>query len=220
MVRKKLTLPSPCLCLVTDRRLAAGEDLLEMVRDAVEGGVGMVQLREKDLPGGELLTLAERLKRAIDGKALLIVNERLDVALACGADGVHLGESALPVTRARHIAGDSMLIGRSVHSVQAAMAADVDGADYLIAGTMFETTSKPGKLPEGPALMRQIAGVVGKPVLGIGGVTPQNASQLIEAGSAGVAVLSGILSASDPGKAAEALWLSISTPSPLGAWRR
>ena len=220
MVRKELTLPTPCICLVAGRSAAPAGELVARVRDAVEAGVDMVQLREKELPGGELLALAERLKAAIDGKALFVVNERVDVALACGADGVHLGERALPPRAARRISGGALLIGRSVHSLESAMAADAEGADYLIAGTMFETNSKPGKTPEGPDLLRRIAGVTYKPVLGIGGVTPSNAPKLIEAGAAGVAVMSGVLAAADPAKAVEALRAALRRPAASGAGRR
>jgi len=179
----------------------------------------MVQLREKELPGGDLLALAEHLQSVIGGKALFVVNERVDVALACGADGVHLGERALPPQAARRVSGGALLIGRSVHSLESAMAADAEGADYLIAGTMFETSSKPGKTPEGPDLLRQIAGVTYKPVLGIGGVTPANASELIEAGAAGVAVMTGILAAPDPARAVEAQRAALRRPAALGAER-
>lgn len=220
MVRTELTLPSPCICLVAARSAAPPGDLVERVRDAVQAGVDMVQLREKELPGGDLLALAERLQAAIGGKALFVVNERVDVALACGADGVHLGERALPPRAARRIAGDALLVGRSVHSLESAMAADAEGADYLIAGTMFETASKPGKTPEGLDLLRRIASVTYKPVLGIGGVTPSNAPQLIEAGAAGVAVVSCVLAAPDPAKAVESLRAALRRPAALGAERR
>ena len=219
MVRTELNLPSPCICLVAARSAAPPGELVERVRGAVEAGVDMVQLREKELPGGELLSLAERLQSAIGGKALFVVNERVDVALARGADGVHLGERALPLQAARRVAGGALLIGRSVHSLESAMAADAEGADYLIAGTMFETASKPGKIPEGPELLRRIASVTYKPVLGIGGVDPANASQLIEAGAGGVAVMSGILAAPDPAKAVEALRDALRRPAALGAER-
>ena len=220
MVRTELTLPSPCICLIAARSAAPPGELVERVRDAVEAGVDMVQLREKELPGGDLLVLAERLQSAIGGKALFVVNERVDVALACGADGVHLGERALPLQAARRVAGDALLIGRSVHSLESAMAADAEGADNLIAGTMFETSSKPGKTPEGPDLLRRIASVTYRPVLGIGGVTPASAPQLMEAGAAGVAVMTGILAAADPAKAVEALRAALRRPAALGAERR
>ena len=205
MVAAKVRLPSPCLCLVTDRALCPDGTLAERVAEAVEGGVQMVQLREKDLPGGELLRLARDLKYLMGRKAIFIVNERVDVALACGAHGVHLGEMALPVKEARRMVGDGMLVGRSVHSLQGGLQARRDGADYLIVGTVFETASKPGKRPEGPALLRQVARAVELPVLAIGGVKASNLPRVMEAGARGAAVVSAILAASDPRAAAQEL---------------
>ena len=193
-------LPKPCLCLVTDRTLIKGGrgDLIERVSLAVEGGVDLVQLREKDLPSGELLELATSILAAIAGRAKLIVNERADVALAAGAQGVQLGEDALTVSAARKTVGSGALIGRSVHSESTASQAQADGADYLIVGTMFASRSHPGQEPAGPGLMRQISGNCRLPLIGIGGITPENAPQLIEAGASGVAVITNILAASDP----------------------
>ena len=216
MVRKKLAIPDPCLCLVTNLHLLAGADLVPIVRDAVSGGVRLVQLREKNLPGAELLKLAREIKHAIKDRALLIVNERLDVAMASGADGVHLGESSLPVSTAIQITANNMLVGKSVHSVGAAIAADQEGADYLLAGTIFRTSSKPGVKPQGPALIRSIVRVTHKPVLGIGGITSKNAASLIDAGAIGIAAMSSILASTAPRQAAESLLGSMKKP-PLPA---
>ncbi len=201
-------LPKPCLCLVTDRTVIKGDrgdlgGLIERVAQAVEGGVDLVQLREKDLPGGELLELAASILAAIAGRAKLIVNERADVALAAGAHGVQLGEDALPVSAARKTVGRGILIGRSVHSETAAIRAEADGADFLVVGAMFASRSHPGEGPAGPDLMRRISGSSRLPLIGIGGITPENAPRVIEAGASGVAVITSILAASDP-KAASA----------------
>lgn len=199
-----VVLPEPCLCLVTDRTVTGGE-LVERVSQAVEGGVDLVQLREKDLPGRELLELARSLLDAIDGRAKLIVNERADVALAAGAQGVQLGEEGLPVSAARLTLGSGALIGRSVHSAAAAFQAEADGADFLIVGTMFASRSHPGEAPAGPDLMRQVHGKSRLPLLGIGGINPENAPQVIDSGALGVAVITNILAAADPGEAASQL---------------
>ena len=196
-------LPKPCLCLVTDRRLTRG-DLVERVAEAVHGGVDLVQLREKDLPAGELLELAGSLLETIGQRAKLIVNDRADVALAAGAQGVQLGEEGLPVSAARTTLGSGALIGRSVHSVSAASQAETDGADFLIVGTMFASRSHPGVAPAGPDLIRRVSGACRLPLIGIGGITAENAPKVIEAGASGVAVITNILAASDP-KAAAAL---------------
>ena len=208
MVAPKLTFPT--LCLVTSQRY---EDLGPKVEEAVLGGVAMVQIRAKELPGGDLLTLACELRRRIGGRALMLVNGRADVALAAGADGVHLGEEGLSVAEARRIAGPDMLVGRSVHSLGTARKAARDGADYLICGTIFETPSKPGKRPEGLDLLRQVAGAVDVPVLAIGGVDASNAASVIEAGAQGAAVISAILDDPDTRQAAMALRQGLEAPA-------
>lgn len=171
----------------------------------------MVQLREKEMPGGELLEFALRLKEVTQGRALLFVNERVDVALACGADGVQLGERALPVVTAEHLSGGELLIGRSVHNLERARAAEA-GADMLTVGAIFATASHPGTRPAGVGLIQDIASRVSLPLIGIGGIEAGNAAQVMEAGATGVAVIRSVLAAPDPEKAAHAIWRAISQP--------
>ena len=203
-------LPRPVLCLVTDRTLTGIDYLVETVAEAVSGGVNVVQLREKDLSGGPLLDLAIGLKRITQGRALLFVNERLDVALASGADGVHLGETAISTAAARQLTGQRLLIGRSVHSVQGGLTALQDGTDYLIAGAVYSTRSHPAAAPTGVELIESLTAKTAAPVLGIGGIGPSNACQVIEAGASGVAVISAILSSPKPKDASRELWERIS----------
>ena len=217
-----ISLPEPCLCLVTDRSAVSG-DLVEAVAQAVMGGVDLVQVREKDLPGGELLRLTESLLKAIGGSARLIVNDRADVAKAAGASGVQLGEDGLPVGAARMIAGSGALIGRSVHSVSSAVQAEADGADFLVVGAMFASRSHPGEAPAGPGLMQQVNDNCRLPLIGIGGITSENAPEVIEAGASGVAVISNILAAPDPKAAAARLkeamfvaWRVFGNPAGVG----
>lgn len=181
----------------------AGDHLLERVAMAVEGGVDLVQLRDKTLPAGQLLALATSMIEVMGGKAKLIVNDRADVALAAGAHGVQLGEEGLPVAAARKTLGAGPLIGRSVHSVAAALTAEADGADFLFVGTMYASRSHPGEQPAGPGLMREISKKCSLPLIGIGGITPENTAEVIEAGASGVAVITNILAAADPRAAAE-----------------
>ena len=198
-------LPYPTLCLVTDRSYGQGQPLPAKVAAAVEGGVNVVQLREKALPGGQLLALATAIRNATREKALLLVNDRVDVALAASADGVQLGEEAMPVEAARRITGQRLLIGRSVHSLQGAREAETQGADFLVVGTIFPTGSKPGVQPTGLALLAQVARSVNIPFLAIGGVTRSNVAQVMAQGAAGAAVISAILSPSDTRQAAREL---------------
>lgn len=204
--------PGPCLCLVTSVSVCGdAETLVSRVAAAVRGGVNMVQLREKEMPGGELLEFALRLKEVTQGRALLFVNERVDVALACGADGVQLGERALPVVTAEHLSGGELLIGRSVHNLERARAAEA-GADMLTVGAIFATASHPGTRPAGVGLIQDIASRVSLPLIGIGGIEAGNAAQVMEAGATGVAVIRSVLAAPDPEKAAHAIWRAISQP--------
>lgn len=200
-----IALPDPCLCLVTDRNVGGEATMVERVARSVAGGVDLVQLREKDLHGAQLLELAHRLREAIGDQAILLVNERVDVAAALPADGAQLGEDAVPVPAARSILGPDLLIGRSVHSVEGAEQAVRDGADFLVVGTMFASRSHPGEEPSGPQLVRQVVNRCTLPAIGIGGIIPGNCNEVIEAGAMGVAVITGILAAPDPGEAAQQL---------------
>ena len=198
-------LPVPCLTLVTDRRLCPPGSLAERVERAIAGGVDLVQLREKDLPAGELMELAHELRRATRGRALLLVNDRVDVALACGADGVQLGEAGVPVNAARKLMGPELLIGRSVHSEAGARQAEADGADFLLVGTIFPSRTHAQGGASGVGLVGRVREAARVPVLGIGGITAENISQVMEAGAQGAAVISAILGSVDPGKAASEL---------------
>ena len=201
----KPSIDLPCLCLVTDRGRVARGGLVDMARAAVDGGVGMVQLREKDMPAGEFLGLARELRGVTEGKALLIVNDRVDIALLSGADGVQLGENGLDVASARRLVGADMVVGRSVHSVEGAVKAEADGADFLVLGTIFETASHPGGRTGGLGLVREVSGRVRVPAIGIGGVTASNAAGLVAAGAAGAAVITAVSMAANPKDAAARL---------------
>ena len=175
------------LCLVTDRRRRS---VVEQCRDAVQAGVDLIQVRERDLEAAALSALVAelvRLTRATETR--VVVNERLDVALACGADGVHLRGDSIPAARARSMAPAGFLIGRSVREAAEAVGA-APGADYLIAGTVFPSSSKPG-LHEFLGLkgLAAIARSVSVPVLAIGGVSMDRIGPVAEAGAAGVAAI-------------------------------
>lgn len=207
------SLPVPCLCLVTDRKLG-GDSLEEKVAAAVSGGVDMVQLREKDLPGGELLELALKLRSITQGKALLVVNDRLDVALAAEADGLHLPQDSLAVHHARRVVPSHLLVGKSVHDITNASLAAIEGADYLVLGTIFPTSSHPGAPTAGLNLISKVTRRVDAPVLAIGGVSSRNVASVVVAGAKGIAVITAILGAPDPERAARELKQSL-----MAAWQ-
>ncbi len=199
-------LPNPALCLVTDRRVCPPDELPGRVAAAIAGGVGIVQLRDKEEPGGALLELAVALREITRGSAILLVNERADVAAASGADGVQLGEAAMSTAAVRPILPDGAIIGRSVHSVDGATEGQASGADFLLVGTMFATRSHPGEEPSGPGLLERIrAAGVGIPLLAIGGVTAENVAQVMQAGADGAAVITAILASADPEREAASI---------------
>ncbi|MEK9659797.1 MAG: thiamine phosphate synthase, partial [Chloroflexota bacterium] len=195
-----MALPQPCLMLVTNLEVAGGEDaLVERVAAAVEGGADMVQLREKELDEPALTALALRLRAVTAGRALLVVNESvggegLRAALAAGADGVQLGERSYGVSAVR-AAAPGLLVGRSVHSFSGALRAAEQDANYLVAGPVYSTLTHPGHPAAGVHLIADMARSVRTPVIGIGGVEPNNARPVVAAGAAGVAVLRGLLAA-------------------------
>lgn len=206
-----VALKPPVLCLVTDRTACLGRPLGAVVAAAVGGGVRLVQLRDRDLPARELLRLGQALLAPVRaGGAALVVNDRVDVALALGADGVHLGAGSLPLAEARRVVGAGLLIGVSVHSLKEAILAESQGADYLVLGTIFETRSHPGKPAAGVSLVAEVTATVRLPVLAIGGITPANAASVMVRGAAGVAVIGAIQSAEDVQAATRALMGAIS----------
>lgn len=201
----------PLLCLVTDAR-SARQPLAEVVRAAVAAGVDQVQVRERDLGGAALVALTFALMaaardgaRARGGRVAVLVNRRLDVALACGADGVHLGFDAVAPADARRLVGSARLVGVSAHHPREVQAAARAGASYALLAPLFPPLSKAATRPTlGAAALREAA-TAGIPVLAQGGVTPANVAALLRAGAAGVAVTGAILLADDPGAAARDL---------------
>ena len=175
---------------------------LEAIEQAVAGGVDTVHLRDHAARAGDLLERGRLLRERLGRRARLIVNDRLDVALALGADGVQLGRRSLPVAEARRLAG-ALPIGASVHSLAEARAAV--GADWLLLGTVFPSASHPGAATIGAEGVRQVAAADLGPIVAIGGVTAENAPSVLRAGAHGVAVISAVLAAPSPRDAARRL---------------
>ena len=195
------------LYLVADRRAAAGRSLVEVVRAAIAGGTSVVQLRDKEATTREMIALGRTLREVTrECRVPLIVNDRVDVALAVNADGVHVGREDMPAGVARALIGDGRLLGVSTETVDEARAAERNGADYLGVGDVFGTASKPDAgTPVGPRRIEEVVRAVAIPVVGIGGITPKNARRVIEAGAAGIAVISAVVAADDPEGAARSL---------------
>lgn len=195
------------LMVLTDPEPACGRPLPEVVDACLEAGATAVQLRHEGAEGGRLHREARRLRPvARRHGALFLVNDRADVALAAGADGVHLGPADPPVAAVRRTAPDGFVVGYSTDVPEEGARAAADGADYLGVGAVYGTTSKPGLGDEavGPDRVREVLEAAGLPGVGIGGVTADNAADVYAAG-AGVAVLSEVMGAEDPARAVRAL---------------
>jgi len=195
------------LYVVTDRQLTGGRPLRLVVEAAMRGGARAVQLREKDLPPRELYPLALEMRQLTQVYgARLLINDRVDVALAVNADGVHLTTTSLPASIARQVLGPGRLIGVSTHTLAEAQAAVDEGADFLVFGPVFFTPSKaPYGQPVGLDALRAVRAIVKSPILAIGGIKPTNLDQVLAAGADGIAVISAIISADDPTAATQNL---------------
>lgn len=195
------------LYLVTDRRLSLGRSTVEVVAAAVSGGVTCVQLREKHCSTREFLEEARRVRELLVGTGVpLIINDRLDVALAVAADGVHLGQNDLPVADARRLVGERLVIGISAESVADAIRAEAEGADYIGVSPVFTTPTKMDTAPPlGLEGLREIRRAVSLPLVAIGSIRHDNAAEVLRAGADGLAVVSAIVSAPCPRTAAAAL---------------
>lgn len=187
------SLTRPVICLVTDRRRLQhpqDDSLVTLVATASEAGVTLVQVREPDLNDRQLLALAARIVEAAHPRALVVINERTDVALAAGADGVHLRGESVAADRVRQVVPPGFLIGRSVHGGAEARTAAATGVDYLVMGTVYPTRSKP-EVAElaGLSGLEETCRAVSVPVLAIGGITVETVDDVAAAGAVGVAAI-------------------------------
>ena len=195
------------LYLVTDRSLSKGRATADVVREAVAGGVTCVQLREKACGTREFLDEARAVKAVLQGTGVpLIINDRVDVALAVGAAGVHLGQQDMPMADARRLGPPGWIIGVSAESVEDAVRAEGEGADYVGVSPVFATPTKTDHAPPlGLDGLRRIRAAVKLPLVAIGGIHAGNAREVVRAGADGLAVVSAIVAADDPRAAAEEL---------------
>ena len=195
------------LCLVTDCAFLGGRTLADVVAAALRGGVSMVQLREKQADTRTFLAQAQQLKALLAGTGVpLVINDRVDLALAVDADGVHVGQTDMPLAQVRALIGGNKIVGLSITDAAQVMQADANAADYLGIGPVFaQATKSDAGQPlgiDGFANLRRM--VRGRPVLAIGGVKPEHAQPLRAAGADGLAVVSAIMGAVDPEAAARA----------------
>jgi thiamine-phosphate pyrophosphorylase len=195
---------APLLLLVSDRARYGPRTLEEVFLPALDGGVNMLQLREPTLPARGLVGEGQRLRRLALGGVPLLVHDRVDAAVAIQADGVHVPADGLPIGVAKDV-GRGMLVGTSVSSVTAAVAAESAGADYLVVEPVFPGHYSYGRSPVGASLVGRIKSRVRIPILAGGGITAGNAHQVIAAGADGVSVITEIVAADDPRAAARRL---------------
>jgi thiamine-phosphate pyrophosphorylase len=202
------------LCLVTDRTATRGRDLVSVVRECLAAGLPAVQLREKDLDALEVFRLATELRACTAAaRAWLVVNDRADIALAAGADGVQRTHASLPVDALCAAAGTRLRVGASVHSLDEARAAARAGAAWLFFGPVYETPSKRAYGdPQGLAGLAHVVRGVDVPVIAIGGITAERVPEVRAAGAAGVAVISAILAAHSPADATRRLLAALEAP--------
>lgn len=199
------------LCVITDPELGHGLSHLEIARQAIEGGAPMIQLRDKLAGPGQLLPQARQMARLCRDRGVrFIVNDRLDLALTVDADGVHLGQDDLPPKAARALLGAGKILGVSTHSLEQAIQAAEDGADYLGIGPIFPTATKStGYEPIGCDAIRQLRSRIDLPLLAIGGITLSNVGDAVRAGAAGAAVISAIIGCRDIARATQAFLVAI-----------
>jgi thiamine-phosphate pyrophosphorylase len=213
-------MPNPVdfnLYLITNRRQSPGGDLVGAVRSALQGGVRAVQLREKDLSARELLPLARELRqltREFDAK--LLINDRIDVALAVNADGIHLGGGSLPVAVARDLLGPQRLIGVSTHHRNEIAAAAHNGADFVTFGPVYFTPSKAAYgTPVGLASLRDACANAPLPIFALGGVTAERIPELLASGCRRAACIGAILAADSPEVSAQTFLTQLNHRPPL-----
>jgi thiamine-phosphate pyrophosphorylase len=187
------------LCVITDEVLAPGCSHIRIAEESLSGGAGMIQLRDKRRSSVDLYNIAVKINSLCSkAGAIFIVNDRLDIALAAGADGVHLGQKDLPLIAARRLAPRPFIIGISVSSIEEAISAEKYGADYLGVGPVYPTGSKPDAGPDiGPGLIRNISEHTSIPIIAIGGINFSNVGEVLKAGADGIAVISAVVCSPD-----------------------
>lgn len=194
------------LHLVVDTDWLKGRTEVEVARQAIKGGAGMIQLRDKRRTMKELLPVAREMKAACEASGVLfVVNDYLDLALAIGADCLHLGQSDLPLNVARRLLPVEMMVGRSTHSIEQAVEAEAEGADYVAVGAVYPTQSKHSVTIVGTATVEAVREIVKAPLVAIGGINRSNVGPVVKAGADAIAVISAVMGAEDIERATKEL---------------
>ena len=202
----------PFLCVITDEALCP----VSLAEDALRGGASMIQLRHKTASGSQLFSWAVEIRKLCHQfHALCIINDRIDIALASMADGVHLGQQDMPATAARKLLGKTGIIGVTASSPEEALQAEKEGANYIGFGHIYPTSSKLKEYsPLGPEIMQKTAKLISLPIIAIGGINKENAASLISFGASGIAVISAVSRTNDPSRATHELVCTINNRTP------
>ena len=194
------------LYVITSSDLIEKESFEMKVKEIIANGATVIQLREKNLPLRAFLKIALLMRKIVEPPVLFIINDRVDIAIACQADGVHIGQEDMPLKIARQILGEDKIIGVSTHSIEQAQEAQKEGADYIAIGPIFSTSSKPNVgPPKGPQIISQIKEMIEIPVVAIGGINLDNMDKTLEAGADGIAVINAVFQEADVGLATRML---------------
>jgi len=192
------------LYVITESSISKGKSNEKVVEEAIKGGAEIIQLREKQWDKNKITEEAIKLNKICkENNVLFIVNDYVDVALEIGADGVHLGQSDMPISEARRIYGDKLIIGLSTHSMEQVVKADKEDVDYITIGPIYKTRSKDYTV--GIGIIKEVVNKIKKPVIAIGGINKDNIGSVLEQGVKGVAVVSAVVSADNVKEAAEEL---------------
>ena len=186
------------LAVITDFSINSPHSFIDQITMAIDGGVNMVHLREKNLPTSELYDLAMKIREITKNRALFFINDRVDLAISCQADGVQIGSTGLPINVVRMLVGSDVWIGKSVHSTEEAVTAESEGADLILLGTIFPSNSHPDFAGVGVGEIQRTCSVIDLPVIAIGGINQYNISDVVNSGASGAAVITAIMASSDP----------------------
>lgn len=192
------------LYVITNQDISRGKNNLEVVKAAIAGGADIIQLREKQISTRRVVEMGQQIKKFTNSRDIpLIINDRVDIALAIDADGVHLGQDDLPISMARELIGEDKILGISTHSLKQAKEAEAKGADYIGVGPVFPTSTKPDYSPVGLELVEKVSQEIEIPFVAIGGIKLDNVRKVIKAGAKRIAVVSGVVAADDVRQAAK-----------------
>ena len=185
---KRKNFTNKILCLITDTKIKNKKETLNIIENSVSSGFNMIQLREKHMSSLELLDFGRKIQKIINNRALFIINDRVDIAMALKSDGIHLGEKSIPINLVKNLLGKEFLIGKSIHQVDSSLSIYESLINYWILGPIYKTLSHPNSKPIGLTPISELKKISKTPIIGIGGINENNSKDVIKKGCSGVAV--------------------------------